>query len=154
MRAQILRIPSLEFRWLPNSETKGLTTPRVILVESEFCGGFYMGKTSERHVPVLDGEPLDIDLKEGAVVGLCAIRNAGTLAHEFRHHQQRECGRLTESSVWNIAEGESYKQAIVRYFRTYWWEMDALLFEHRFGANEVNQLWLDWLRTYRAPVAA
>ena len=141
------RNPSLEFNWLPNSIRKGLQTPRLVLLDATWCGGAYWRRTDYRCVPKSFG--LDLDLKEGAVIGLCASRDPGTLAHEYRHHWQIESGYKFGESVWQQASPEAYKTSIIRYFRSYWWEMDALRFQLKHAPDDLSCLWRDWLMEAR-----
>jgi hypothetical protein len=138
-----IKNPSLEFDWLPNSVRKGISTPRLVLLGGDWCGGAYWRQTDSRCVPSQFG--LDMDLSEGAVIGLCASRNAGTLAHEYRHHWQIESGYKIGASVWHQANADSYQRSIIRYFRSYWWEMDALKFQLKHAPDDVSLLWKEWL---------
>lgn len=146
MSLQMLRHPSLELSWLPNSALKGVSTPRVALIDSDLYGGVYYGRAERRSHPQIGGQLLDIDLSEGALIALCITQTAGTIAHEFRHHQQAERGLIPEHGPgWYMAPGETYRDAIVRYFRTQWWEMDALKFEHKHAPSDTSAEWLEWL---------
>lgn len=136
-------IPSLELNWLPNSIRKGLSIPRVVVTDMTWCGALYCRKTESRCVPESLG--LDMDLSDGAVIALCASQDPGSVAHEYRHHWQIESGYKFGQSVWHQASAENYKSSIIRYFRAYWWEMDALKFELKHAPNDVTRLWWDWL---------
>lgn len=138
-----MRNPSLEFNWLPTSIRKGMSTPRLVLLDATWCGGAYWRRTDNRCVPESFG--LDLDLREGAVIALCASRDPGTLAHEYRHHWQLESGHQFGESVWQQASWASYKNSIIRYFKSYWWEMDALRFQLKHAPDDVSCLWWDWL---------
>lgn len=138
-----LRNPSLEFNWLPNSLRKGLQTPRLVLLDDTWCGAAYWRRTSARCL--LESFGVDMDLKEGAVIALCASKDPGSLAHEYRHHWQIESGYKFGQSVWQQASAETYKASILRYFRSFWWEMDALRFQLKHAPDDVSRLWWDWL---------
>ena len=138
-----LRNPSLEFNWLPNSIRKGLSTPRVVLSNRIDCGGFYCNKTPERYIHPW----LGMDVSEAPVVAVTELAGsvAASLAHEYRHHWQwNNFGHRMRPSVWD-SQNQDYKASIVRYFRTYWWEMDALKFELKHAPNDVSRLWWEWL---------
>lgn len=137
-----LRNPSLEFNWLPNSMCKGLSTPRVFVLDDNRWGGFYVHQTLKRFV----FPSLDIDLSEGAAIVLCATPSAGSIAHEYRHHWQRESGYKLGNSVWSQKPGESYAASIRRYFRTFWWEREALRFQNRVAPDHWSLQWAEWLR--------
>jgi len=141
-----VRYPSLELNWLPLSMRKGLDTPRVVALENEHrWGGFYMRRERSRCVV----ESLDMDLKEGPVIALCGSCGPGTIAHEFRHHWQIQSGYKFRASVWQIKPNATlaeYRRCIVKYFRSFWWEMDALRFEIKHAPTELSLLWMDWLR--------
>lgn len=138
-----IRNPSLELNWLPNSIRKGMPTPRMAIVDGADYGGAYWRKTKDRCV--LDG--LDVDLKEGGFIALGTIRNAGCIAHEYRHHWQIQSGYRFGASVWRQNPGESYERSIVRYFRSYWWEMDALKFQLKHAPDEISLYWKELLLT-------
>jgi hypothetical protein len=142
-----LRNPSLEFNWLPNRVRKGMPTPRLLLLDTSWCGGAYWRKTEDRCV--LESFGLDMDLKEGAVIALCGSKDPGTVAHEYRHHWQIESGYTFGESVWQEASAETYKASILRYFRSFWWEMDALKFQLKHAPDDISRLWWDWLMEAR-----
>jgi hypothetical protein len=137
-----IKNPSLEFNWLPNSIRKGLSIPKLVLLDGDWCGACYWRQTDIRCVPLSYG--LDVDLHEGAVIALCGRHDAGSLAHEYRHHWQIESGYRFGASVWQES-AKSYKQSIIEYFRSYWWEMDALKFELKHAPHDLSLLWKEWL---------
>lgn len=138
-----VRNPSLEFNWLPNSLRKGLSTPRLVIVDRNDCGGFCCQPTLERCVHPW----VEMDVAEGAVIGVSSneLDIAGTLAHEYRHYWQWfSYSKSMAQSVWNHRSTD-YKAAIISYFRSYWWEMDALKFQLKYAPDDVSRLWWDWL---------
>lgn len=136
-----IRNPSLELNWLPNSIRKGITTPRIYLLEEEKWGGFYSRRTDDRCIP----SDVDIDLKEGAAIVLCGLKTIGSLAHEYRHHWQVESGYRFGASIWAEQTEETYQESIVRYFRTFPWEMDALKFQIAYAPDDCSLQWREWL---------
>jgi len=62
-----------------------------------------------------------------------------TIAHEFRHYTQERIGTLGKGKLdFSI----SYEDMIKKYFRSYWHEYDALLFEYKHAKNPYNEWWL------------
>jgi hypothetical protein len=136
-----IRNPSLEFGWLPNNLRKGIVTPRLVLSgPNDLYGGRYMRRTVGRCVV----PELDLDLKEGGVIEVCGNETPACLAHEYRHHWQIENGMTLGPSLWNM-DGVTYEQSIVNFFRSFWWEMDALRFEIKHAANDLNLQWKEWI---------
>lgn len=142
MSIQRVRHPSLEFNWLPNSMRKGLSTPRLVIVDRSDCSGFYCKQMPKRCIDPWVG----MDVSEAPVVAITenATGTAGVLAHEYRHHWQWSTYPAPViSSVWT--EGGNYKASIIRYFSAFWWEMDALKFQLKHAPDDVSRLWWDWL---------
>ena len=117
--------------------------PRMVLLDESRWGGFYVHSTPERYVH----RDFDMDLKEGGVIALCGSTTAGTIAHEYRHHWQIQSGYKLSGSIWMQSPGEKYESSIVRFFRTYWWEMDALKFELKHAPDDTSLYWLELLMT-------
>lgn len=143
-----VRTPSLEFNWLPNSMRKGLPTPRIVIVNRSDCSGFYCNQTMDRCIHPW----VDMDVSEGPVIGVAndAHGTSGILAHEYRHHWQwLKYSALMGRSVWSETEHHDYKASIIRYFRAFWWEMDALRFQLKHAPDDVSRLWWDWLMEAR-----
>lgn len=147
-----VRNPSLEFNWLPNSIRKGLPTPRIVIVNRSDCGGFYCAQTKNRCIHPW----VDMDVSEGPVIGVANNDNetAGIIAHEYRHHWQwLNHSGLMGRSVWSEPESLDYKASIIRYFRSFWWEMDALRFQLKHAPDDLSCLWWDWLMEARQKCA-
>lgn len=142
----MLRMPSLEMNWLPASMRKGLSLPRIVVIDDFEFGGQYWRRTPERYIT-----PFDMDLREGAVIVLNADHRAATIAHEFRHHWQREALGHPGGSTWNPASNSTadYWREIRRFFRAYWHEWDALRFELAMAPDDVNREWFDRLQSER-----
>jgi hypothetical protein len=137
----LARLPSLEFNWLPNSLRKGLDTPRVVYSDSAPYGGCYYWR--DRGIV----EHLGLDTAEGAIIEITTVCPAqSVLAHEYRHHWQRQNARLTTGTVWHRVETVAdYRKEIVRYFSQSPFEMDALYFELSVAPNDVSLEWKEWL---------
>lgn len=138
----------MEFNWLPLSFRKGLSTPSVIVNDSMPYGGCYWWRTADRYIT-----PFDVDLKEGPVIEVPSNCRPSTLAHEFRHHWQREILGCDRVSTWSPKSDSppDYWQEIRRYFSVYWHERDALMFEVATSQDEIN---LEWLDSIHVPVSA
>lgn len=138
-----LRIPSIETNWLRRF-CRWLPQPELALGSNPAVGGYYQHPfrgeilVGDVHVPADRG-----------VIVLCASRTPDTIAHEWRHHWQRFCGWPPVRWRWAMMPGESYREAIVRYFRAPH-ELDALLFATGHAPDEVSLEWLDWIRADRA----
>jgi hypothetical protein len=133
-----LRYPSLELNWLPNSVRKGLPTPDVIVTDNEDCGGRYWRQGNYEH------DLLGFAPRRRAVIELACIADESTLAHEYRHHWQTHKLGTLDSVRWVL--GPSYRDSIVRYFRSSRTEMDALLFQVKHASTDLGLEWLEWLR--------
>lgn len=140
---QLLRNPSLELNWLPNSLLKGIPTPVVFTQEEANYGGVYYHPCNKY---LNEGK---ISLKNGAIGIVHAFdRNmGGIIAHEWRHHLQGQHNLLPKrGTIWGeIAKSMTYKEAIVKYFCEQPHEMDALKFELIHGADDINLLWKEWI---------
>ena len=123
-----IKLPHRELCWLPNSFLKGLTIPDIYVEEeaNQNYSGYYEFEDGIGHLVIVENE-----------------HYASTLAHELRHHWQRTVGNLDQSSAWD--PNLTYEDAIVKYFRTQSWEMDALLFEHKYAKDEINDYWIGLL---------
>ncbi len=115
--------------WLPNSIRKNLDVPKVVYESGHTnYGGFYALGTNT--ITVVEGND-----------------NAATIAHEYLHHIQYHKGTLTAKTVENgngleLFDKFSFNKAIRLYFRTQWWEMEALLFQKKLAPSEVGKFWL------------
>lgn len=142
MQIARLRIPSLEISWLPRSLRKDLSLPRIVVIDDLPYAGQYWRRMPDRYVT-----PFDMDLREGAVIALNANHRPATIAHEFRHHWQREFLGCDGGSIWAPASDSNadYWKEIKRFFRAYWHERDALMFEISAAPDDVNLEWFDFL---------
>ena len=114
-----------DINWLPNHLLKNIPDVKVIYEESvgQSYGGYYTYGSNEI-VVVADGT------------------EQSTIAHEFRHFLQYNKGLLKdeEGSIWKMIG--TYEESIHKYFWSYWWEMDALLFQYKYSKDEVTEWWL------------
>ena len=118
-----------DFNWLPTSMLKGVTLPKIIREEhtGKYDGYYTLGNNTI--VVANEDEKLE----------------AATIAHEFRHHlQYHRYGDWTPLG-WGTNSTLSYKQQIHMYFITQIHEYDALLFEHKYAPNFLNDWWLNKL---------
>jgi hypothetical protein len=115
-----------ELNWLPLSDRKNIRTIPVVFEENfgQEYGGYYDGTK---------------------IVAVESETVAATLAHEFRHHIQRELNirHSVDGSVWR--SDLPYEEAITVYFRNQVHEFDALLYEYRVVKSELNDYWLNHL---------
>lgn len=138
-----VKFPSLELSWLPNSITKGLLIPQIMYVSgSSAAGAYYQTQPSCSDWG---------DLRKRAIIAIDIVDdpdNIGDIiAHEYRHHWQLYKFGTSKEWPWFIPKGQTYKQAIIRYFRGAWHEMDALRFECAMHPTDVNMQWMEWLLT-------
>ena len=140
-----VRHPTLELDWLPQSMRKSLDRVRVVFTDTIHGGRYWSRIVADK--PELTS--FDFDRREAAVIEIGANKCAGTLAHEYRHHWQRQHGLFQPfTSVWSPSDDseENYWKEILRYFTTYAEERDALLFESRYAPNDVTREWIDRLQ--------
>ena len=117
-----------ELSWLPLSERKQITLPKVVFEEynNQNYGGYQQGNTlvivqnSESNIPA-------------------------TIAHEYKHYQQEISGYKFPTNKLALFEKYSYNKAIRLYFRTQKHEMEALLFQERVAKSTVGTFWLKGL---------
>ena len=116
--------------WLPNSLLKGVKDiPTIEIVEDtgQNYGGYYTHGSNNLVVVYNEDYPENV---------------ASTIAHEFCHHLQYENVREElPGSQFNIIDN-NYELSIRHYFKKYWWEMEALLFEHKYAKSYLNDWWL------------
>lgn len=116
-------IKANELSWLPNSVTKGEQIPAVVWEsESNNYAGYYNLKTN--YIVIVEDEHPE-----------------ATIAHEFRHHWQDRRGLLADTGS-TLDFSLPYNDMIKKYFRMYWHEYDALLFEIKHCKNWYNDWWL------------
>lgn len=137
--------PSLDFNWLPMSVRKGISTPRLLYIdEQHHYGGMYYFSMPYHYIIQEPDIDLDLDLYEGGVVVVAGENGAAhTLAHEYRHHWQRETGRLNEGSQFDA--GSDYETSIRRFFTADPHERDALMFQHRLAPDDLSEYWMQIL---------
>ncbi len=114
-----------DINWLPLSLRKNIDLPKVIWEPmNDQYGGYYTAGTKEL---VIVEDPL---------------RVGATIAHEYCHYLQYTRGDKVPGGGLDLFEKHSYNKAVRLYFRTMWWEMEALLLEHKLCKNEINHFWL------------
>jgi hypothetical protein len=109
--------------WLPNSVTKGFSSPKIVWEQpNNEYGGYYELGTEE--IIVVETEDAQC-----------------TIAHEFRHYTQHRKGQIAlEGGELDLSI--PYESMITKYFRSWWHEYDALLFEYKYAKTELNEWWL------------
>ena len=120
------------FNWLPLSDRKNISIPNVYIEEysEQPYGGYYQGDSTHPYIVVVDGPDTRIE---------------SVLAHEFRHHIQAELNQCYSPHGSSFRTDLPYEDSIRLFFRTQQFEMDALLYEHRYAKTELNDWWLNHL---------
>lgn len=116
--------------WLPLSIRKSIDTPQVVYEPhtGQRYGGYYI--TGSNKIVVVENPEANI----GSVI-----------AHEYMHYLQYVRGSTIGNSDISLFSKHSYNLAIHKYFRTAWWEMEALLFESKITPTQLNHFWLHGL---------
>jgi len=113
--------------WLPLSDRKNIS--QVDVQFEPMCGQNYSGYYLLGKIVVVEHQ--------------CEKRIAAILAHEYRHHTQRE---LRNVPIVNLAPKistyESYEEDIKWYFKSSISEFDALLYENKVAKSELSEYWL------------
>ncbi len=117
-----------ELSWLPLSERKNITLPKVIF--EDYCSQGYGGYQLENTLVVVLEDEENIP---------------ATIAHEYKHYQQYINGIIFPPSRIGLFKKHSYNKAIRMYFRTQRHEMEALLFQERVAKSKVGSFWLKGL---------
>ena len=140
---------SIDLWWLSRLD-KELPLPKLMYVDNPDFGGAY-------YFPRQGTFPIDqenmCDLRNGLIVISISFEEddddrAAIFAHEWRHHWQFfHYGRSSRSTFNWDGEYETYRKAIVSYFRTYTYEMDALRFQlEKCPRDDCTQEWMDWIK--------
>lgn len=116
-----------DFSWLPNSVLKNIDLPRIVFEpkSGQAYGGYY--DTTIKTIVVVEEEDCQ-----------------AAIAHEFMHHIQSTKVTLKGGGL-DLFQKFSYNKAIRHYFRSMWWEMEALLFEAKVASGPNNKFWLHGL---------
>ncbi len=118
----------MSLTWIPLSLRKNIELPKIVYHnKNDQYGGYFIRGTKE--IIVTEYEP----------------QVPATIVHEYCHYLQDIKGILPNGSDTSMFQKYSYNKAIRLYFRTQWWEMEALLLEHRIHATEVSKFWLEAL---------
>jgi hypothetical protein len=135
----IVKNPSLELNWLPNSIRKGLPLPQIYFVSGvEYGGAYYKVQNHDNDWGDLTSRPVI------TVATDSADNMASTLAHEYRHHWQTYAVGNLENIKWSNVG--NYRNNIIKYFRSSWSEWDALRYEIAQAPSDANLLWWDWIQ--------
>lgn len=115
--------------WLPLSDRKNIRTVRFQF--EKFVGQNYSGWYSfERNLISIVEVP-------------CERRMASIIAHEYRHHIQREIRNVPIVNVQpRVSSYASYETDIKWYFNNSPSEYDALLYENRVAKSDLSEFWL------------
>ena len=116
-----------EFRWLPNSLTKNISLPKIIMEElnNQCYAGKYVHAGNIYLVPSCFDENFTME---------------ATIAHEFCHFLQYiNVNRMENIYSANNYYNTEYNTFIRRYFTLNIREYEALLFENKICPNEENK---------------
>ena len=132
----ICRRPSLELSWLPLSERKGMATPEIRFEEFTWASGYYLprGQRLDDYEHTGRGDVLVISTSHGA--------RKATLAHEFRHMQQRYIPSLPRLGISRVLDFGTTHEDWMRAVRIFYrrpWELDALRFEAKHAPDQQNE---------------
>lgn len=132
-----VRYPSLELAWLPLSDRKTLSTPRIVMLEEPDVGGYY----SARGVRYIGGTYPTHGERDTIVVSTHwgDGRIASTLAHEYRHMQQWYVPSLPKIRPAPWPDWSDWERAIRRFYHGRPWELDALRYERRHAPDQDNE---------------
>jgi len=142
---EVVRYPSLELNWLPNSDRKGLSDPAIIHGEDGDTGGGYYSADKYNNFERFDNRM--VHMRRGVIYVDHSWGDHGfipaVIAHEFRHHYQHVTlpNRLLCLSPvhdWYKTEGRPYNERIIRHFLFQWLEWDAFRYEARIMSTEEN----------------
>ena len=120
----------LSINWLPLSDRKNISTPKIHVEEfnNQNYGGYYWpGRAT---IVVVDWPNPCLE---------------AVLAHEYRHHIQFELNQLTCAKGSTLDSSGDYRRDIRKYFRTQRHEYDALCYEFKHAKCEQNNWWLNHL---------
>lgn len=130
----MLKNPSMELSWLPNSFIKGLPEVDIGWSSGGNYGGMYQWSVQKKKARIVIN--IDEDDAESNM--------ANTIAHEMRHHYQyNKYGDWTPPK-WTHVSYYGYKEAIVKYFKSCPYERDALKFSNKVAPVEYALEWEDW----------
>ena len=113
-----------DITWLPNHLLKDIDLPKVII--EEYKGQSYSGYYR-------DGTKKLIVVETSTIVS--------TIAHEFCHYLQYTKNTLTKNNTSFFIE-DTYEKSIKKFFRNDISEYEALLFEHKYAKDWLNDWWL------------
>lgn len=138
----------IELNWLRNGH-KEITLPNLIFGKYEDGGAGVHWPKQDCEVCI---EGRFYSLKDN---GLILINTEydddadfiiNTLAHEWRHCYQKQKVRIKIESIWERPENDDgYKQSIINYYMSYWWEWDALKYSIKKHPCDDSLEWYEWV---------
>ena len=128
-----------ELNWL-NKKNKDISLPLFVYQNNlPYSGCYYRPEKSE----ILINERY-YSLKKGLIVMQPDNDDddfmINAIAHEWRHHWQENNGIKLNSVRWDLLQG-TYDQKIVKYFKSSYTEMDALLWASKIYPSEITDYW-------------
>lgn len=120
----------LNTNWLPISCRKNIPKPPIFM-ESWSSEKLYAGYYNY-------GSIVLVEQQEELYLVSC-------LAHEYKHHEQFQQGKIPLDRGYNPLEvfrQYSYNKAIRLYFKSQVWEMEALEFQHKVAPTPTTEFWL------------
>jgi hypothetical protein len=119
---------------------KDLLLPKVVFTSVTEAQGYYYRPREEE--VFLEGHYYSG--KRGIIeVSKSACSTADTLVHEWRHHWQ--WFNCPAPRVVGFDCTIPYREAIIKFFKSSWNELDALRFAYKFAPTEVTEMWIEWL---------
>jgi hypothetical protein len=134
----------IELNWLRKGR-KEVPLPNLIYCNFENWSGIYYPRQKDE--VCIDN--CYYDLSERGLIGVnennCDERGdfEETLAHEWRHHLQRQKYKFAGVKFNNDGD---YKENIISYYRDNWHELDAFMFSWRIVETRATTIWFEWLR--------
>lgn len=115
--------------WLPISDRKNIRTVRF-QIEKALGQNYSVWYSFEQNLISL----VEVD---------CEKRLASIIAHEYRHHVQREIRNVPIVNIRpRVSTYESYEADIKWYFTSSPSEYDALLYENKVAKSDLSEYWL------------
>lgn len=137
---------SLELRWLARSD-KYILLPQLVFADIDYGGRFYYPRREEllindKYYPMGRGVIIISDAYPEEI--------ESSIAHEWRHLWQFYQGWSYWYAEWDLKSKESYRNKIIRFFKSDPLEMDALLFQLKKAPNDTGREWHEWIIRSRA----
>jgi hypothetical protein len=124
--------------WIRRKIDKQLRSPGLVYNPTIEYGGLYYSPQSGGY---LNYDGIDHDMIHGLIVIGDTADEAGTIAHEWRHHWQHFNGIPYDGVTFNF--NNDYQSEVIRYFSSSKAELDALRCEYKYAT--IHEEWECWL---------